>query len=212
MPAVDFSLYLVSDRTQTKGRSLLYVMGEAVAGGLSAIQLREKDLSTSALMVLGRQVLDVARSGRAMLLINDRIDVALALHADGVQLRADSLPVSVARTLLGPTRLIGVSVHSEEEAVQADKDGADFAVLGPMYDTPSKRVYGPPLGLSVLDRATARCRIPILAIGGITPSRVQDVRRAGASGVAVVSAILAAEDVRAVTRQLCGAIPVSATS
>lgn len=211
MPAVDFLLYLVTDRAHTEGRPFLEVLRRAVGEGLSAIQLREKDLSPSALMDLGRHVLEIARSRGAKLLINDHIDVALALHADGVHLRANSLPVSVARKLIGPTRLIGVSVHSEEDAIHADGDGADFAVLGPIYDTPSKRAFGPPLGLSVLERAAVKCRMPVLAIGGITPSRVPEVRRAGARGVAVLSAILAADNVEMVTRQLVGGMSVSAT-
>jgi thiamine-phosphate pyrophosphorylase len=123
-----------------------------------------------------------------------------------VHLRASSLPVPAARRILGPDRLIGVSTHSADEAARAEADGADFAVLGPIYDTPSKRGYGPPIGIGTLEDACRRCRIPIFAIGGITPPRASEVRRAGAFGVAVISAVLAAEDIGDAVRRLVNAV------
>lgn len=155
-----------------------------------------------ALATLTTDLLRPVRDAGARLLINDRVDVALALRADGVHLRSDSLPPSVARRLLGEDRLIGVSTHSVEDVLRAEGEGADFVVLGPVYETPSKRMYGAPLGLSPLERAASRSRIPVFAIGGITARRVREVRRAGAHGVAVVSAILEADDVARATRDL----------
>jgi len=134
-------------------------------------------------------------------MINDREDLVLGLGADGVHLRADSLPVAAARRLLGADRLIGVSAHSADDVVRAESDGADFAVLGPIYETPSKREYGSPIGLRALEEAGRRCRLPVFAIGGMTVARVEEVRRAGAYGVAVVSAILSAASVESATRQ-----------
>jgi len=206
MPRVDFPLYLVTDRHQTGGRPLVPLIEQAVAGGLRAVQLRERDLDTRSLLELARDVQMATRPRGAVLLINDRVDLVLACGADGVHLRSDSLPVAVARRLLGDARVIGVSVHSAEEAARAESEGADFVVLGPIYDTPSKREYGAPLGLRPLKEAARRCRIPVLAIGGLTAARVAEVRRAGASGVAVLSAILSAPSAEPATRQLLAAL------
>jgi thiamine-phosphate pyrophosphorylase len=119
-----------------------------------------------------------------------------------VHLRADSLPVSIARQLLGPDRLIGVSAHSVEEVTRAEADGADFVVLGPIYETASKRRYGPAIGLGPLTEATKRCRIPVFAIGGVTASQGPELRKAGAAGAAVISALLGADSVESATHTL----------
>ncbi len=205
MPRIDFSLYLVTDRNQTSGRPLLTLLREALAAGLRAVQLREKDLPTRALLELAREVRALTREYGAKLLINDRLDIVMAVEADGVHLRADSLPVSVTRRLLGPDRLIGVSVHSATEALRVESEGADFALLGPVYETPSKLAYGAPLGLGPIEEAARRCRAPVFAIGGITAARLGEVRRAGAQGVAVISAILSADSVASATRALLAA-------
>ena len=201
MPRVDVSLYLVTDRHQTNGRPLVPLIEQAVAGGLRVVQLRERDLDAPALLTLARDVQVAIKSSKALLLINDRVDVALACGAAGVHLRSDSLPVGVARKLLGAARIIGVSTHSVDEAVRAEAEGADFVVVGPIYDTPSKREYGAPLGVQSLEEAARRCRIPVLAIGGITPARLPEVKRAGASGAAVVSSILSASSIEVATKQ-----------
>jgi len=202
MPPVHFTLYLVTDRRQTGGRPLVPLLREAIEAGPLAIQLREPDLDTGELLALAEEVLPPAHARRIPVLINDRVDVALATEAAGVHLRANSLPVSVARKLLGADRLVGASTHSPEEARRAEAEGADFVVLGPVYDTPSKRRYGTPIGVRAVEAACRRCRIPVFAIGGITAVRVREVRRAGAGGVAVVSAILTADDVARATRDL----------
>lgn len=116
------------------------------------------------------------------------------------------MPVSVARRLLGPQRLVGVSAHSLEEVRRADGDGADYVVLGPIFDTPSKREFGRPLGLDVLETACRASRIPVFAIGGITAARAQDARRAGAHGVAVIGAILTRDDLIAATSELLASV------
>ncbi|HEV8540706.1 MAG TPA: thiamine phosphate synthase [Nitrospiraceae bacterium] len=212
MPRITFPLYLVTDRHQTGGRPLVPLLREALEGGLQAIQLRERDLATRSFLALAQEVLRLTREYGALLLLNDRVDLAMALGADGVHLRADSVPVAVARRLLGPDRVVGVSAHSVEEVVRAEADGADFAVLGPAYETSSKRPYGPPIGLAPIGEAARRCRIPVFAIGGITPVRAQEVRREGAFGVAVISSILSAEHVKAATHQMLDVLATSGSA
>jgi len=209
MLRVDFSLYLITDRHQTAGRPLLSVLARALSAGVKAVQLREKDLDTRSLLELAADLLSLTRKHGALLFINDRVDLVMALGADGVHLRSDSMPVPVARRLLGSDRLIGASTHSVEEVRKAEADGADFAVLGPIYDTPSKRLHGDPIGLPPLEEANRQSQIPILAIGGISLPCVQEVRRAGARGVALISAISEAEDVESITCLLLHALQTS---
>lgn len=209
MSRVDFSLYLITDRHQTAGRPLLSVLDHALTAGVKAVQLREKDLDTKSLVELAGEVLSLTRKHGALLFINDRVDLVLALGADGVHLRSDSMPIKDARRMLGPNCLIGVSVHNIEEVLKAETDGADFAVLGPIYDTPSKRPFGNPIGLRALEEASQQSHIPIFAIGGISLPRVQEVRRAGARGVALISAIFLAEDVQSATGFLLHALQTS---
>lgn len=188
---VDFSLYLVTDRTLSP-RPLLDVIEECFGAGLRALQLREKDLGVRDLLALASPLRDGARRHGARLLVNDRADVALAVGADGVQRTHASMPVEALRAVGGAGLLIGASVHSVEEARHAALHGADFLVFGPVYDTPSKRRFGEPLGLEALGRVAAATDLPVLGIGGITPGRTREVLAAGAHGVAVISAILAA--------------------
>ncbi len=199
-------LLLVTDRHQTKGRALVPLLERVLAAAAPAIQLRERDLSARELLTLTREVQALTALHRSQLLINDRIDVALALDGVGVHLRSNSLPISVARQLLGAQRLLGISVHSIEEAVQAESQGADYIILGPIYETPSKQMFGPPLGIHVLERACGMVRIPIIGIGGVTAERAREMRRAGAFGAAVITAILGANDVESATRDLLDAV------
>ncbi len=202
MPPVNFRLLLVTDRHQTQGRPLPMVLAEAVQGGLSAIQLRERDLFTPQLLSLAQDVRAIARPHAVALILNDRIDLVAALNLDGVHLRADSMPVAAARRVLGPHRLIGISTHSIDDVKKANDEGADYLLFGPIFDTPSKRSFGPPLGL---DRLAAACRlstIPVFAVGGITSARAPDVRQAGAHGAAVIGAILSRKDIAAATGEL----------
>jgi thiamine-phosphate pyrophosphorylase len=133
------------------------------------------------------------------------VDLTLALATYGVHLRESSLPTSVVRGLLRPEQLLGRSVHSIEGVADAEREGADFVVLGPIYETPSKQEYGPPLGLQLLERAARAACIPIFGIGGITAARATDVRRAGGFGVAVLSSILSASNVEQATEVLLSA-------
>ncbi len=187
-------LYLVTDRAQTAGRPLTEVVAAALRGGARLVQLRERDLATRAHLALALELRDLTRTAGAALLINDRVDVALACDADGVHLPGHSFAIADARALLGPHRLIGVSTHAPEEVAAAQGAGADYAVLGPLFDTPSKRAFGAALGLDALRRARAASTLPLFGIGGIEAANAAAVREAGADGVAVIRAVLAAAD------------------
>jgi len=153
-------LYLLTDRYQTCGRPLTSVLSQAMESGVRMVQIREKDLETRDLTALVHTLLPLVKQYKGSVLLNDRIDLVLALGADGVHLRADSLPVLLVRRLLGPDHLIGVSAHSAEDVQRAEDDGADFVVLGPIFDTPSKRAFGNPLGMEVLQNVCRTSRGP----------------------------------------------------
>ena len=187
-----FSLCLVTDRSQARG-SLEEAVEACLGAGLKAVQLREKDMAVRDLLSVAQRLREATRHAGAKLFVNDRTDVALAVGADGVQRTGASLPVAALRSICPTGFTIGASVHSTAEARIAEPEGADFLIFGPVFDTPSKRQYGPPQGLSSLERVASAVRLPVLAVGGITPSRVGEVLRAGAAGVAVIGAILGTE-------------------
>jgi len=201
-----WGLYLVTDRKQTGGRDLVTVLSQALVAGVQAIQLREKDLDTIDVYRLGERLLSLTRQAGAVLIVNDRVDVAMALGADGVHLTRKSLPPKDARALVGPEMLLGISCHSLTDVREAIEGGVDFLVLGPIHDTPSKAPYGAPLTPAILKQAREMCPLPILAIGGINATRVPEVVQAGADGVAAISAVLAAPDPGTATRELLDAV------
>lgn len=190
----DFRLCLITDRTQTAGRPLPAVVAAALAGGVKAVQLREKDMPDPELLSLAWELRDLTGHHGARLLINGRVDIALAVGADGVHLGISTLGVAEARRLLGPDRLIGYSAHGVAEAERAAAAGADFVTLGPVYHTPSKAAYGPPTGLTLLGEAARRLTIPLFALGGVKLSHVAEVMSAGAYGIALISPIISAPD------------------
>jgi thiamine-phosphate pyrophosphorylase len=187
-----FSLCLVTDRGAVTG-ALEEAVEECLAAGLRAVQLREKDLDPRDLLSLALKVRESTSRHGARLFVNDRADVALAVGADGVHRTGASLPISSLRAIAPPGFLIGASVHSVADARAAEPEGADFLFFGPIYDTPSKRRYGPPQGLALLERVASAVRLPVFAIGGVTPARVAELRRAGAAGVAAIGAVLGSE-------------------
>jgi thiamine-phosphate pyrophosphorylase len=187
------------------------VIEAALAAGFDMVQLRDPGAGAAAVLAAARALRPVTRRHRARLVVNDRLDVALAADADGAHLPAASFPVASARALLGPGRLIGRSTHAPAEVVAAARDGADYVVLGPAYATPSKARWGAPLGLEPLREAAAVTRVPIVAIGGITAERGPAVLAAGASGVAVIGAVFDAADpaaaAAAIVRAIAGGRP-----
>jgi thiamine-phosphate pyrophosphorylase len=206
MPTLSSRLLVVTDRHQTNGRPLVPLLQRVLTAAGPAIQIRERDLSAGDLVSLVREVQTVTAPHRSQLLINDRIDVALGLEGVGVHLRSNSLPVRIARKLLGAERLLGVSVHTSEEAVRAESQGADYVILGPIYETPSKQAFGPPLGIHTLEKVCRLVDIPIIGIGGVTAARASEMLGAGAFGVAVIRAILGAADVESATREFLDAM------
>ncbi len=189
-------LYVVTDRRQTGEDSFLQILGDIIPEQGMMVQIRERDLGSRELLRFVKAIHLMAHPFRVPCLINDRVDLVLATQAAGVHLRSDSMPVKEARKCLGADYLIGQSVHSAQEALQSEKEGADFVVLGPVYETPSKREYAPPLGVHAIREASRHCTIPVYAIGGMTPSRVENVMEAGAVGVAVISSIFQASSPR----------------
>jgi len=191
-------LVLVTDRRATRDRDLVAVVDAALGAGLPAVQLREKDLSGRPLLLLAERLRAATARTGALLFVNDRIDVAIAAGADGVHLGGGSVPLDVARRLVGPDALIGVSTHVAGEAPA----GADFAFFGPVWETPGKEA----VGAARLTEAVRASTIPILAIGGVTADRIPAVRAAGAAGAAVIRAILGAPDPGRATRELLAAL------
>jgi thiamine-phosphate pyrophosphorylase len=190
---------VITDRKATGGRPLVDVVRAITEGGATLFQLREKDLEGSALLELARAIR--ASSASLILLVNDRIDVALAAGADGVVLPAKSFPTDVARRLLGKDGLVGRSTHSAGEAERAAAEGCDFALFGPVHATPSKAVFGRPQGIEGL-REASRANLPVYAVGGIDRGNAAAAIAAGAAGVAVIRSLLSADDPAAETRAL----------
>ena len=202
MRSPNFDLYLVTDRDQTGGRDLLWVLERALEGGVRAVQLREKDLGGRELFVLAEKTKRLCERYQANLFVNDRVDVALGVDADGVHLGGDSMPVRAARELLGAEKLIGVSTHSINEASEAEREKADFILFGPVYFTASKAAYGEPQGLGRLKKVVEKISLPVYAIGGVKVENIAEVKETGVRGIALISAVLSASDPRAATRRI----------
>lgn len=194
---IDFKLYLITERKLvTRYSSLVTAVEEALKSGVKAVQLREKDLGTRELLDMAYTMREITDKYRAKLFINDRVDIALSVEADGIHLGQKSMPAYAVRRIVKDKFMIGVSAHSIEEAKQAEKGGADFITLGPVYQTPSKLKYGQPLGVDIIRKAKDEISIPVFAIGGIKKDRIKEVLDAGADGVALISGILGAKDIK----------------
>jgi len=198
------TLCLITDRHQCGGSELEAVVEAAIEGGVNVVQLREKDLPAGELFSLGMRLRAVTR-GKALLLINDRVDVAQACGADGVHLPENGLPTSIARWVMGRNALVGRSAHAVEAAVQAGRDGVDLVQLGTIFDSPSKP-DSTPAGPELLREVADAVSVPVLAVGGVTPENAAEAIAAGASGVAVISAICGADDPKAAAKALVEAM------
>jgi len=188
-----FRLYAITDRQLVPGGNLTGLLGRLAEAGLKGLQLREKDLAEEALLALASSIRPDMEKHGVRWLVNGSPEVAEAVHAGGVHLSSTADP-RTARIRLGPSALIGVSTHSRAGARDAQTAGADFLLFGPVFDTPSKRLYGPPQGIERLREVCESVDIPVYAVGGISPERVSQVLGAGARGAAVVSGLMAAAD------------------
>ena len=195
-PEIDLSLYLVADVDYAPGRDVVALVAAAVRGGVTIVQLRAKGSETRGFLELATRMASALKRRSVPLIINDRVDIAMACGADGVHLGQDDMPLDAARKLLGEVKIIGVSVNTLKEAREAERLGADYVGLGPIYATTTKDTDLPVLGPEGIRRMREKIDIPIVAIGGINAGNAAAVMKAGAAGVAVVSAILGAADVR----------------
>jgi thiamine-phosphate pyrophosphorylase len=203
---MNFGLYVITDETIGGGRSHAVIARQAVSGGADIIQLRDKSRSCAELTGIGREIAAITRKAGVVFIINDRLDVAMACGADGVHLGQDDMQVSTARQLAPPGFIIGVSAGTVEEAVEAERGGADYVVLSPVFSTASKGNAGPGHGLDRLREIRRAVSIPVVAIGGISRQNVRDVIEAGADGIAVISAVVASPDITAAARELKGLV------
>ncbi len=193
-------LYVVLDRGAAGDRDLVPLLDAVLAGGCRVVQLREKIMPLSDLYPVARALRQRCREAGCLFIVNDRVDLALAVEADGVHVGQDDLPAREARRLLRPGMILGVSTHDESQARRARDDGADYVAVGSMFPTGSKtgfRLVGPDL----LRRVRPEIRVPLVAIGGITVDNVAEVIRAGADAVAVISAVCASPDPAAAARR-----------
>jgi thiamine-phosphate pyrophosphorylase len=196
-------LYVITDERLGRGRSHLQIAEAAIQGGADVVQLRDKTASSRRLYDIAVQFRRLTREAEVSFVVNDRLDVALAADADGVHIGREDLPASVVRRILGPGKILGVSAETVEEAVTAEKDGADYLGVGPVFEARgSKADAGEPLGLDLIARIRRDCRLPIVAIGGINAENARLVRDAGADAAAVISAVASAEDVAQAARRL----------
>jgi thiamine-phosphate pyrophosphorylase len=193
--SVDFRIYLITDRKQTK-LPLPDAVRLALQGGVRAIQLREKDLPVRELLELARKIRTITNEFNAKLFINDRVDVAMAVDADGVHLGHQSMPPEPVRRIVGREKLIGVSTHTIAEAKAAQAGGADFITFGPVFFTPSKANFGAAVGLEYLKSARKEVSIPIFGLGGIKSGFVKQVLSYGADGVSMITAVFGSEDIK----------------
>jgi thiamine-phosphate pyrophosphorylase len=206
MGPVDWSVYVIADRKVAGDRPILDIVRAAIGGGATVVQLREKAATTREMVELGSALHEVTAAAHLPLIINDRVDVALAVGAEGVHLGVDDMPVALARQILGPQCIIGASPETIEGARQAERDGADYLGVGDLYGTPSKGDAGQPIGLEGLARAVGAVSIPVVAVGGVRPENAAAAIEVGAAGVAVISAVVGAEDPGLAARRLCDAV------
>jgi thiamine-phosphate pyrophosphorylase len=206
MKVVDWSVYVITDRGAAGDRSILEVVRAAIRGGATVVQFREKSATTREMIALGQALHEMTMPAGVPLIVNDRLDVALAIGAEGVHVGVDDMPVAVARRLMGPDRLVGYSPDTVEAALRGQQQGADYLGIGDVFGTPSKPDAGEPIGLGGLAAVVDAVSIPVVAIGGITVENAPAVARTGAAGVAVISAVIGAEDPEGAVRRLKGSV------
>ncbi len=211
MPTPIPDLYVILDRAAARGRALDEVLEGVIAAGGRMVQLREKEWPSGTLLPLAQRLRARCRTARVTFIVNDRLDLALVLEADGVHLGQDDLPPRLARPLLRPGMLLGVSTHSAEQARAAQAAAADYVAVGSIFPTATKSGFEL-VGPGLLRELRGEIRVPLIAIGGITAANVGEAVRAGADGVAVISAVCGAPDPEDATRRLLDAIRTARAS
>ena len=194
-------LYFVTDSKLTK-QGILKDTKQVIEAGCRLVQYREKDKPSREMLEEAKQLAKLCKSNGALFIVNDRLDIALSVDADGVHLGQSDLPIDLARKILGKGKIIGTSNHSVEEARQSEKAGADYISVGPVFHTDTKKDAGPPVGLNLLKQIRAITKLPIVGIGGVNEENLKEVLQAGADSVAVISAIVCSNDVEAAARRI----------
>ena len=202
-------LYLCTDRALVKGRPLLEAVEAAISGGVSLVQLREKDLCGRDFYLFAREMLTLTNRYNVPLIINDRLDIALAVGAAGVHLGQDDIPLAAARSLAGKDFIIGVSARNPKDALMAEQDGADYLGTGAVFPTGTKAGAGV-IGPQGLAAVLSAVKIPVVGIGGISSANAAEVMAAGANGIAVISAILSQDDIHSAAAELRAIVDSSA--
>lgn len=191
----DFRLYAITGEQFHEGRNLIDVMEEAIIGGVDIIQLRDKKNSKKVVLEKAKQLKALARKYNVPLIINDHIDIALAIDADGIHIGQDDLPLVEARKIVGPNKIIGISTHAIEEAKEAERNGADYIGVGPIFATKSKEDVVDPVTTKYIEEVVNEIKIPFVAIGGIKLHNVDQVLNAGATRICAISEIVGSENV-----------------
>ncbi len=199
---MEYGLYVVTDEKLSNGLTHVEIARRAIAGGADVVQLRDKTCDCDYFHKSAAEVRDIARAAGVPFIVNDRLDVALQSGADGVHLGQDDMPLKFARRVAPKGFIIGISAGTLQEALDAERDGADYVGLGPVFPTSSKNDAGEACGLALLRDARDRLSIPIVAIGGIGAGNAAEVIAAGADGIAVISAVVSQDDVTAAARNL----------
>lgn len=193
---IDYSLYLVTDRSFLDGKSIEEAVEEAIKGGVTLVQVREKDASSREFYEVALKVKEVTDKYKVPLIIDDRLDIAQAVDASGVHLGQSDLPLKLARNILGKDKIIGISVGNVAEAKEAEAAGADYVGIGTIFFTGTKKDIKTPIGIEGLTEIVKNIKIPSVAIGGINQENTKAVLKSGTNGVAVISAILGKKDIR----------------
>jgi thiamine-phosphate pyrophosphorylase len=199
---VDYSLYLVTDRYLVGNKDFFESVRRALDGGVTLVQIREKNVSSKEFYQIALKVQKITREYNVPLIVNDRLDIALAIDADGLHIGQEDLPIEVARKILGKDKILGYSVSNREEAVYGEKMGADYLGAGAVFPTGSKKDIGEPIGIEGLKRIKESVRIPVVAIGGVGMDNLEKVKETGVDGIAVISAILSREDTYKAAKEL----------
>ena len=200
--SVDYSLYLVTDRGILRGRDIFKAVEESIKGGVTLVQLREKDISSLDFYHIALKMKELTHRYNVPFIINDRLDIALAVDADGLHVGQEDLPVEAARRLLGPGKILGYSVSNIEDARHGEKNGADYLGAGTVYPTGSKLAAVSPIGIEILGNIKKAVSIPVVGIGGIGATNIREVKASGVDGISLISAILGSEDIAGTSANL----------